>query len=116
MFAYFACFDFCPFSLPLGVGVWIRIVAVSLPGHYLLRLSCCSRKIIVSRRFTEFYFRLYQPPLRIMFNDPGPFQSLEKKIKFVLPILRKLDFFAHFAWIVPKNVVRVKHIPKLILI
>ena len=30
LFVYFARVDFCPSSLPLGVGVWLRLVIVAL--------------------------------------------------------------------------------------
>ena len=32
LFVCFARFSFCPFSLPLGVGGWLRLVIVVLPG------------------------------------------------------------------------------------
>ena len=28
------CVDFCPFSCPLGVRDWLRLVIVTLPGHF----------------------------------------------------------------------------------
>ena len=31
LFVYFACTDFCPFSLPLGVSGWLHFVTVALP-------------------------------------------------------------------------------------
>ena len=34
LFVYFACVDFCPFSLPLGVRDWLRFVIVALPGFF----------------------------------------------------------------------------------
>ena len=30
----FARVSFCPFSLPLGVGCWLRVVIVALPGFF----------------------------------------------------------------------------------
>ena len=35
-FVYFARANFCPFSLPLCVEGWLRIVLVVLPGLFLL--------------------------------------------------------------------------------
>ena len=32
LFVYFARVGFCPFSLPLGVRDWLRLVIVALPG------------------------------------------------------------------------------------
>ena len=34
LFVYFACVNFCPFSLPLGIGVWLRLVVVALIGLF----------------------------------------------------------------------------------
>ena len=34
LFVYFARVNFCPFSLPLGVEVWLRFVIVALPGLF----------------------------------------------------------------------------------
>ena len=31
---YFALVNFCPFSLPLGVSGWLRLVSVALPGRF----------------------------------------------------------------------------------
>ena len=33
-FAYFARVDFCPSSLPLGVGGWMLLVIAALPGLF----------------------------------------------------------------------------------
>ena len=33
-FVYFARVHFCPFSLPLDVKSWLRLVIVALPGLY----------------------------------------------------------------------------------
>ena len=33
-FVYFARVSFCPFSLPLSVGGWLRFVIVALPGLF----------------------------------------------------------------------------------
>ena len=33
-FVCFARVSFCPFSLPLGVGGWLRFVKVALPGRF----------------------------------------------------------------------------------
>ena len=32
-----SCVDFCPFSLPLGVRGWLRLVIVALPGHFIYK-------------------------------------------------------------------------------
>ena len=34
VFVYFARVSFCHFSLPLGVGGWLRFVIVTLPGLF----------------------------------------------------------------------------------
>ena len=34
LFVYFARVNFCPFSLPLGVRGWLRLVAVALPALF----------------------------------------------------------------------------------
>ena len=34
LFVYFARVRFCPFSLPLGVGGWLRFVIVALPALF----------------------------------------------------------------------------------
>ena len=34
LFVYFACIDFSPFSLTLGVMGWLRLVIVALPGLF----------------------------------------------------------------------------------
>ena len=35
----FACINFCRFSLPLGVGGWLRVVMVAIPGHFFYLFS-----------------------------------------------------------------------------
>ena len=40
LFVHFARLDFCPFSLPLGVRAWLRLVIVELTGL----LYTCSQK------------------------------------------------------------------------
>ena len=41
LFVYFVRVSFCHFSLPLGVGGWLRFVIVALPGlfYYLFLLN-----------------------------------------------------------------------------
>ena len=34
LFVCFACVDLCPFSLPLGVGGWLQLLTVALPGRF----------------------------------------------------------------------------------
>ena len=34
LFVYFARVNFCSFSLPLGIRVWLRFVIVALPGLF----------------------------------------------------------------------------------
>ena len=34
-FVYFARVNLCPFSLPLGVRDWLRLVIVALPGLFI---------------------------------------------------------------------------------
>ena len=34
LFVRFACVDFCPSSLPLGVRIWLRLVILALPGCF----------------------------------------------------------------------------------
>ena len=34
LFVYFACVNFCPFSLPPGVRGWLPLVIVALPGLF----------------------------------------------------------------------------------
>ena len=38
LFVYFVRVSFCHFSLPLGVGGWLRFVIVALPGLFYQRL------------------------------------------------------------------------------
>ena len=50
-FVYFARVNFCPFSLPLGVRDWLRLVA--LPGHFyylfFILLSSSAVKVQLSQ-------------------------------------------------------------------
>ena len=34
LFVYFVHVNFCPFSLPIGVKDWLRLVIVALPGLF----------------------------------------------------------------------------------
>ena len=46
LFVYFGRVDFFPFSLPLGVRGWLRLVVVALPGlfYYILCVRYFCRK------------------------------------------------------------------------
>ena len=54
LYVYFAGVKFYPFSLPLGVRVWLPLVLVSLPG--LFQLSFLQLKL---RYFSFFVFFLF---------------------------------------------------------
>ena len=53
VFVYFACVNFCPFSLPLGFRGWLRLVTVALPGlfyYFFLRffaVGCSTSKTTI---------------------------------------------------------------------
>ena len=34
LFVHFACINFCPFYLPLGVRGWVQLVIMALPGRF----------------------------------------------------------------------------------
>ena len=51
LFVYFACVNFCPFSLPLSGRDWLRFVTVAFPGLFYY----------VSRRFDLIQGRINIP-------------------------------------------------------
>ena len=65
VFVYFACTDFCPSSLPLGVGGWLRLVIVALDFSFnFLYLN-------IGQEFTvAFYFCIFSRIRCCYFTDP----------------------------------------------
>ena len=53
LFVCFVCVSFCHFSLPLGVGGWLRFVIMALPGLFNYLLIIIIIIIIIISLFQE---------------------------------------------------------------
>ena len=54
---YFACVEFCPSSLPLGVGGWLRLVTLEFSYFFffvIFCVSCLGNKTWLQSGFTLF--------------------------------------------------------------
>ena len=55
LFVYFALVNFCPFSLPLGVRGWLRLLIVVLPVLFLLTFYCLCISVFIPYHFCQKY-------------------------------------------------------------